>query len=334
MFSGMQLTGSKGGKGGKGAPSIGSQIGGQTRASQNTAATNLALNRFSSQDPFGQSYWVDQQGNRIDQNELNRARPDWREVASWQQRTELNPEMQSILSGLQTNARGGLGALSSPYAPDYSGARGSVEKALFDRSMGLLQPGMDEQRRSAETQLAMQGLDVGSEAYGKEMDRMQRGFEQARLNAAREAVIGGGSEQSRMAALDMATRQQNASELAQALSGISSFRSPMTPQSGMASVQAPDVMGAYANKAAADAAKKGGTTNMLGTLGAAALMSDRRTKRDISRIGRYKDYNVYQYRYIGKDDWDIGVMADEVKEINPAAVVNIGGIDHVDYGAL
>jgi len=65
-----------------------------------------------------------------------------------------------------------------------------------------------------------------------------------------------------------------------------------------------------------------------------AMMSDPRTKTDKKLIGKHKDYNLYSFKYLGSDEEQIGVMADEVKEINPAAVVTIDGIDHVNYGAL
>jgi hypothetical protein len=66
-----------------------------------------------------------------------------------------------------------------------------------------------------------------------------------------------------------------------------------------------------------------------------AFMSDRRMKKHVTRIGSYGPYNVYAWQYRGGDDTiHIGVMADEVKQINPSAVVNVDGFDAVLYGLL
>jgi hypothetical protein len=84
-------------------------------------------------------------------------------------------------------------------------------------------------------------------------------------------------------------------------------------------------------------AQQAGMANLAqiggGILG--AFLSDRRLKKHVTRIGSHGPYNVYAWQYRGgNDDIYIGVMADEVKQINPAAVVNIDGFDAVLYGAL
>lgn len=77
------------------------------------------------------------------------------------------------------------------------------------------------------------------------------------------------------------------------------------------------------------------TSNILGgALGLAALMSDRRVKRDIERVGALFDGTpVYRFRYLDAPHWHIGLMAQDVEEFAPEAVVEIGGIKHVDYRA-
>lgn len=69
--------------------------------------------------------------------------------------------------------------------------------------------------------------------------------------------------------------------------------------------------------------------------GAAGAMSDRRTKTDIHKVGELSNgLNVYSYRYKMGGPHQIGVMADEVKKVNPSAVSNVGGIDYVHYDKL
>ncbi len=82
-------------------------------------------------------------------------------------------------------------------------------------------------------------------------------------------------------------------------------------------------------------------TGLLGTgagagIGAGlALLSDRRFKTDIERMGTLDNgLGVYRYRYKSGGPMQLGVMADEVKAVNPAAVVNVGGVDYVNYGGI
>jgi hypothetical protein len=62
------------------------------------------------------------------------------------------------------------------------------------------------------------------------------------------------------------------------------------------------------------------------------MPSDIRLKTDISRVGTLDNgLPVYSYRYKSGGPMQIGVMAQDVETVNPAAVVEIGGFKHVDY---
>ena len=80
----------------------------------------------------------------------------------------------------------------------------------------------------------------------------------------------------------------------------------------------------------------GGGGGMSSAAAAAMLLSDRRVKRNIVKIGSRPDgLNVYAYNYLWSDEPQIGVMADEVKQIKPHAVVTLdNGLMAVNYGAL
>lgn len=71
---------------------------------------------------------------------------------------------------------------------------------------------------------------------------------------------------------------------------------------------------------------------------AAPFISDARIKENIEYDGTYRsgirEYNVYNYNYVGDDTPRRGVMAQEVELINPDAVGEIDGIKFVNYGAL
>lgn len=75
--------------------------------------------------------------------------------------------------------------------------------------------------------------------------------------------------------------------------------------------------------------------NQLIQLGSAAFMSDKRMKRDIKRVGKLDNgLGVYTYKYLNNDMVYMGVMAQEVEEVNPSAVVERDGIKYVNYGAI
>ena len=67
----------------------------------------------------------------------------------------------------------------------------------------------------------------------------------------------------------------------------------------------------------------------------AGMMSDRRTKMDIVRVGRADNgLNIYSYRYKWGGPTMLGYMADEVEQIAPHAVGEFGGFKTVDYARV
>ena len=84
----------------------------------------------------------------------------------------------------------------------------------------------------------------------------------------------------------------------------------------------------------------GGIGSLLGTgIGAAMAFSDKRLKRDvqlIKMIGKgKKKLGWYRYRYVGSDTWHEGVLAHEVKKVQPEAVVrHHNGYDMVNYALI
>ena len=85
----------------------------------------------------------------------------------------------------------------------------------------------------------------------------------------------------------------------------------------------------------AGAAGLGGMTLGQGVTAGALLMSDRRVKEDIKRIGKTDDgLPIYTFRYKGDSTVHMGVMAQDVEKKNPDAVKEIDGVKAVNYGAL
>lgn len=64
-------------------------------------------------------------------------------------------------------------------------------------------------------------------------------------------------------------------------------------------------------------------------------LSDERAKENIEKVGELDNgLNVYKYNYKGSNRKTIGVLAQEVEQSNPNAVIEINGLKHVNYGAL
>lgn len=68
--------------------------------------------------------------------------------------------------------------------------------------------------------------------------------------------------------------------------------------------------------------------------GAAMAASDINLKENIVKIGEEKGFNIYQFNYKGKSEKYQGVMAQEVQEIMPEAVVEKDGFLAVDYDKI
>ena len=74
----------------------------------------------------------------------------------------------------------------------------------------------------------------------------------------------------------------------------------------------------------------------MGGSSLALMMSDVRVKEDIERIGTHDSgIGIYKYRYKGNPGLHVGVMAQEVAEVDPEAVHDVGGgLLAVDYSRI
>jgi hypothetical protein len=101
-----------------------------------------------------------------------------------------------------------------------------------------------------------------------------------------------------------------------------------------------DIMGTQAGLSgdamAANSSATGSAIGAIGGIAAAAMMSDRRLKTNIVRVGKRADgLNVYAYEYVWGGGLQIGVMADEVIRVYPDAVLmTASGYQAVDYARI
>ncbi|WP_052119965.1 tail fiber domain-containing protein [Inquilinus limosus] len=245
----------------------------------------------------------------------------------WQQNIVLSPEQQFLLD--QQNA---LSANMNAQAGDTLSnlGTGRYEDAVYQNYASRLDPQWATQQSNLENQLANQGITRGSAAWSSAMDQMGRSRNDAYAQARNQSVLTG-----------LQARNQLVNE-ALALSGRGVPQTASAPQSSSPSIQAPDIQGAMQNQYNAQMQQwqqqqqnANNTMNGLFGLGSAAAMawlSDRRLKTDIRRIGETEaGIPLYEFRYRAGGPPQIGVMAQDVERVIPAAVAEIDGWKHVDY---
>lgn len=228
-----------------------------------------------------------------------------------------------------------VGEMSSPWKADTS----AIESRLFDLGSKTLDPKFAQQRSDLQTQLSNQGIKLGSEAYTRAMGDLSTSQGQAYNDL---ALRGRGQAFSEL----QAQRNQPLNELSALLSGsqvsMPNYQTntpqaiPTTDNAGLINQNYQQRLAAWQQNQANSGGLLGGLFNLGGKLGAAAIMSDKRTKQDIKKVGKTKDgQTVYSWRYKheGKSGpIHMGLMAQDVEKKTPEAVTEMGGIKFVDYG--
>jgi hypothetical protein len=299
----------------------------QTASNKETAIAQTGLNAQNQVTPYG-NLTYSQEGTWAD------GTPKFTATQT------LTPAQQGILNstqGTQQNLAntaqeqsGKLsGLLNSPFSLDNT----AVESRINELARMRLDPQLQQQQTALDTKLANQGIRLGSAAY----DRAQLGQGQI-ANDARNQLLLPGRQQAISEALTQ--RNQPLNEIL-ALAGQGQIQQPsfaQTPQTGVAGT---DIAGLVNNQYNAQnqqymnqQQQQNGLLGGLFGLGANALMmSDRRAKTDIKRIGTADNsLPIYSYRYKSGGPVQIGFMADEVRQVNPGAVVRgSDGMDRVNY---
>lgn len=182
---------------------------------------------------------------------------------------------------------------------------------------GALDKRWDQLSQQNETDLVNRGIRPGSTQY----DNLKNQFMVNQSDAYNSANV---NNYNTALQSQLAIRQAPINEIA-ALSGGAQVQTPQFGQVNSPGQAGTDVAGitnqAYQNNLSSYNANQ----KMLGGLFDAGanlfMMSDPRAKTDIMKIGTADNgLNIYLYRYISGGPFMIGVMADEVKSVNPAAV--------------
>jgi hypothetical protein len=277
--------------------------------------------------------------------------------------SRLNPQLEQDRSALETRlANQGI----TPGSRAYDNAMNLYGQQVNDARNQVVLAGGQEQSRLAGLDLAAgqfansaqeqgyeQALGRGTFANNAAEQQLQDALARAGFsNAAQAQAFGQGVTNAnlRNAGRDQAIqeaaylRSQPINELA-ALMGFSpGVQVPQFQNSPQTAIAPPDYQGAvntayqgamnnYNQQLASNNAMLGSIFGLGGTLGAAKLLSDRRTKTDIHPIGITDDgMTVYSFRYKSGGPTQIGFMADEVEKVKPWAVIDTpSGFKMVNY---
>jgi hypothetical protein len=305
----------------------------------------------------------------------------------------LSPESQKILEaqnttklGLSNLAQTGIGQagqiLNTPFAFGGPNVQTSLDTSQIAKMpvnagttgqeaiMSRLEPSLQRNRVSTETQLVNQGLRPGTEAYDNAIKVLGQQENDARTQAVLQGIgldtganTQGFNQQLQSGQFANTAQQQNLSqdilkrqlpinEITALMNGSQIANPQFGAYQGANVAPAPIAnataqTGAYnqniynqqvgsANANTAGLYSLGGAgLQAYGAMNAAPMMfSDRRLKSNIKRIGTHKlGIGIYEYDIMGKHE--IGVMAQEVEQVMPEAIGrHQTGYMMVDYGRI
>ena len=207
-----------------------------------------------------------------------------------------------------------------------------IANKSYEAQTSRLDPQWNQREDQTRTRLANQGLMSGGEAYGNEM----RDFNSARNDAYQQANLA--SIATMPQTYQLATSAYN--QPLNVLNALRTGAQVQNPQFGAGGaltdyMQAAKGQGAY-NTGLYNADVSQDNANNAGMAAIAAALiaaSDRRLKRNIRRIGTKFGLPWYRFTYIWGQDAE-GVMADEVLQVKPEAVLNMNGYLAVNYAML
>lgn len=318
----------------------------QGQMNQNTAISQQLLNMTNQVTPYGSLTY-----NQTGTNTFTGADGKQYSIPQFTATQTLTPQQQALLdtNNVTQQNLANAGQTASSKIGDILGSNvnlnnDEVENRLFELGSKRLTPQFQRDENALRTQLINSGIRPGTEAWNTEMTRLAQN-----KNDAMNQLLLGGRQQAISEILT--ERNQPLNEITALMSGsqVSQPNFTSTPQTSVAGVDyAGMVQNNYNNQMRAweqqqenNNAAMGGMFGLGGTLGGAALryglplmMSDRRLKSDIVLVGKLENgLPLYEYTIFGERQR--GVMADEVAQVMPDAVVtHPTGFQMVNYDLM
>ncbi len=218
-------------------------------------------------------------------------------------------------------------------------ARQRMENAVYNQAADKLNKQFSLDAADLNTRLQNQGLAVGSNAYQNAFSTLQDSQYDALQNASYNSIIQGQSAFSN-SLNDMVTagnftnnaRQLSLSEILQSLqNSISGYQ--VQKDKFNAWNTASDQITDQGQRSSQGLTLKDGVQIMNSMAMLASASSDLRLKENISPVGQLDNgLTVYRFNYIGSPQTQIGLIAQEVRDVKPDAVtVGEDGYLRVNY---
>lgn len=238
--------------------------------------------------------------------------------------TTLDPRVQSAL-----NSQFGQLAQNFSKPMDLSSVQDIYDQS-YKQQTDRLDPQWAQNDQLQASTLANQGISAGGEAYDNAMRVYNNGKNDAYGQARQNAI-----------ATMPQTYQLAAQTYNNPLNEINAIRTGAQTQFNPLSsgtLQAAQLQNqSDLDKYNASVSSANSMNSGLFGLGAAGLLafSDRRLKTDITKVGKTDEgLPVYTYRYKGENKMQMGIMAQDLEQVKPEAVHEIGGYKAVDYSQV
>lgn len=266
--------------------------------------------------------------------------------------SRLNPEFQQREGDMRSRlAAQGISENSDAYRRELDNEGRTRNDAYNDANYRAIQAGSSEQSRlfglaMSARQQGQNEVDTASQ-FTNDAEAQRFAQEGTRWN--QQAADAAFNNQARQQQIEEAAYLRNLpiNEIASLLGTGPGVADPNFNPVSQVGVAAPDYAGLVANnynqrigmynqQQAARSNMLGSIFGAAGSLGAAAIMSDRRFKENIRRIGTLANgIATYAFNYLGDKAQQFGVMAQEVLQVIPEAVVQgSDGYLRVNYGKV
>lgn len=312
------------------APDPAATAAAQSGMNRDTAITQQQLNNTDQVNPWG-SVTYEQTGTAG----FTDSQGNWVETPQFTQTTTLSPEQQAIFDqtqgaeqNLATLANDQSGFLQDYLSEPFEFNNSDAEQWAYDLASPRILQQQGQNEDTLRSTLANKGIREGSAAWNAEMSRLTN----ANTDQLNQLALTGRSQAFGEA---LSTRNQPINEITALLSGSQvSNPAQMSSPTSQVGVGGVDYTGLVNQQYQADVANQ---QNMMGGLFGLAssgigLMSDRRLKTDIKRVGETEGGTpIYTYRYKSGGPVQMGVMAQDVPE---AAFMTDSGYLAVDYSEV
>jgi hypothetical protein len=306
----------------------------QTQSNHDTASYNAALNRVSQYTPYGNNVYS-QTGT--DTSGAPTYRSDITLAPQAQQQLDNQLKQNNQLSQLGFTLGNQVGeAINKPYS-DGATSRDAAQNAYYARETGFLDPQFKNQGNDLDARLANQGVVQGSQAYGRAQDEFGRQKAFAYGQAQQQAIGQGDNAQATALQNQSALKNASLNQL-NALRSGTQIQNPSFTNAPTSNAAGTDISGLIERNYGQQSANANNFNSGLFSLAGSAAMaaSDRRLKHNVVKIGRHRiGVPRYAYSYLGSARRYIGVMAQDVAKVMPAAVVTMpSGFLSVNYGMI